>query len=362
MENNVLQVAPFNRFVLNYYKASETELKFLYESYKIMLSLISDHVAAEREITLEPLNNAVLILYLLHDYVYRQDLASAPLYKLADDELFMSRFLNTVIDKYTSLTSFKYEHDKLLSRYSMPVSSLTLYLNFILITLKNLSIEHENSILLKLLQKAFLYVETSLGLLTNGFESEAISLWRSLHELEAILILLTDEDVLKLYTRHLTYSAAFNKLLPKEEGDAVFIEIKEEMRKLGLRSKDTKRFIEYGFIRAHHDFSAENNFTFKFGVQTLAGLERYHHDYKLASEIAHSSPLYFMQSKLHLTVTVLTLLYETFLRLETIFHEFYLATADPETELYYTEVRSRYLNDIIAILKREKLNLNNPSN
>lgn len=362
MNNKVLTEQAFNRFVLNYYRADQAELTFLYNCYKEMLGLITAHVASEKEIMLEPLNNGVLILYLLHDYVYRQNLENVQLYNLADDEIFMSRFLNTVIDKYTSLTSFKYEHDKLLSRYSMPVSSLTLYLNFILITLKNLSIEHEHSILLKLLQKAFLYVETSLGLLTNGFESEAISLWRSLHELEAILILLTDENVLKVYTRHLQYSAAFNKLLPKEEGDAIFVEIKSEMKKLGLKSKDTKRFIEYGFIRAHKNFSAENNLTFKYGLQKLAGLERYHQDYQLASELAHSSPLLLLQSKRHLTVTVLTLLYETFLRLETIFDEFYLATAVPETEPYYTEVRSRYLNDIIAILNREKLNLNKPSN
>lgn len=355
---NQWELVKFSAFARQFMQFSAEELTFLYESYITIIEIIEIHLEAEHDLKFSFVNNEILILYLLHDFIYRQELLGQSLVLFKDNELEISRFLNSVTDKYTSLTSFKYTHDKLLSRYSMPISSLSLYLNFILVTLQNLTKKHERSLLLKLLQKSFIYAETISELLVSGFEAEALGQWRSLFELEAILALLTDENVLALYERHLTYSAAFSKLLNKEVTDEIFVEIKSEMAKLGLKSKDTKRFIEYGFIRAHKDFTSDNNFTFKYGIQQLAGLERYAEAYQLASEVAHSSPLFLLQSKAHLTVTVLTLVYETFLRLEELFFALYQATATAEEKTYYQQIRAIYLSDITRILNREKKKLN----
>ncbi len=355
----VLDKTKFSEFILSFYEFSEEEVAFLFTSYEGLITLIKGHLELQPNLNLAQFDNGRLIFYLLHDFVYRKQLINVPLNVLIDDEQFMTRFLNSVLDKYTSLTNYKYEHDKLLSRYSMPISTLAVYVNFILLTLDNAVSAHKNSYIVKLLKKAFVYTQTISELLVNGLESEALSVWRSLHEVEAILILISDKNTLKSYEKHLTYSAAFHKMLPKAQSDEIFVQIKAEMKALGLKSKDTKKYIEYGFISAHPSFKSEINlFNFKAGLQALAGLSSYDAYYKLASELAHSSPVSFFHGKKALTLVALVLVYETFLRLEQLFHRIYLAFATPQELAYYEHIRAMYLADIkqILLLNKHKLN------
>ena len=58
------------------------------------------------------------------------------------------------------------------------------------------------------------------------------------------------------------------------------------MKDLKLKSKDTKRFIEYGWLLAHNDFDLYiHKFNFRDGVQTLAGLNHKRDIYQIASEV-----------------------------------------------------------------------------
>lgn len=349
----------FNEFVLSLTQFNDEEMTFLYVSYEGLITLLAGHLELQPDLNLARFDNAQLIFYLLHDFIYRKQLIKTPLDELVSDDHFMTRFLNSVVDKYTSLTNYKYEHDKLLSRYSMPISTLAVYVNFILVTLDNALKAHKNNYVVKLLKKAFVYTQTIIELLVNGLESEALSLWRSLHEVEAILILLNDKNTLLSYQKHLTYSAAFHKMFAKTKNDEIFVAIKTEMQALGLKSKDTKKYIEYGFISAHPAFNRERYlFNFKNGLQALAGLSSYDNYYKLASELAHNSPVSFLHDKQELTLVALVLVYETFLRLEQLFHRIYLAVASTQELEYYEHIRAMYLVDLkqILLINKHKLN------
>lgn len=138
-----------------------------------------------------------------------------------------------------------------------------------------------------------------LRMLNLDLASEAYSNWRTLHEAECVIKLLVDggKPLQDVYLRHLTYNNAFRGgLYSKEETDAIFVEIKENMAKHGLKSKDMKKYIEYGWLYSCKTFKEEDvnyKLNFRNGLQLAAGLEEYNSWYEMASEIAHSSPIFF---------------------------------------------------------------------
>ena len=138
-----------------------------------------------------------------------------------------------------------------------------------------------------------------LRMLNLDLASEGYSNWRTLHEAECVIKLLVEggEPLQKVYLRHIDYNSAFrNGLSSKEETDKIFVEIKANMAKHGLKSKDMKKYIEYGFLYACKTYDESNvdyKLNFRNGLQKAARLEEYNSWYEMASEMAHSSPIFF---------------------------------------------------------------------
>ena len=156
-----------------------------------------------------------------------------------------------------------------------------------------------------------------LGLLTDGYETEAYASWRTLHECECALILLEKygDPLINRYLIHMQYGIVFKKEdLSDERGNKIFADMKEEMRKYDLKSKDIKKFIEYGWLYYIPGVEQDETFKLNFrdGLEKLAGLSMYSERYEMSSEIIHSTPMLIYSNKEYFYFVTLLSLYESF--------------------------------------------------
>ena len=342
--------------LLRFYKIPESaEDEVLYNLYIETVELLTLHHHTFENIPYINLDHQRLILQLIHDYDFRmRGLNFEERRSLLKDELFHNKLINVVVDKYGSSAIFKYDSGTYLTPFSMEISTINVYLNFIMLKLGSIPRHNKaTELYAELLTSAFSYVLTITELLVRGFEKEALATWRSLHELEATLLLIQDEKVLAQYNQHILYALAFNKLIAQAESDKVFIEIKAKMKDLKLKSKDTKRFIEYGWLLAHNDFDLNiHKFNFRDGVQTLAGLNHKRNIYQVASEVTHSSPLTLFTKRHYFLSIALENLYSSFLTIEALFAAFYIKNTTKNEAEFYEVTRSIYLEDINFVKDR----------
>ena len=345
----------FRRLLRHYNVPESIEDNILYDLYSESVELLVAHHETFDNIPYVNLDHQRLILHLIHDYNYRmRNLELNTRLELLKNDLFHNKLINVVVDKYGSSAFFKYDSGTYLTPFSMEISTINVYLNFIMLKLPLLPLENRRmELFAELLRNAFSYIHTITELLVRGFEKEAFATWRSLHELEATLLLIQDDKMLKAYEQHILYSLAFNKLVPKAECDRIFVEIKTKMKELNLKSKDTKRFIEYGWLLAHQAFDLNiHKFNFRDGVQTIAKLEDRREVYKLASEVTHSSPVALFTNRRHFLAMVLDNLYTTFLRIEALFAELYVQNVEKSEVDFYKIARDIYLEDIKLVQSR----------
>ena len=211
-----------------------------------------------------------------------------------------------------------------------------------------------------ILMKCIKISKCTLELLTNGFEAEAFSTWRTLHETECVLRILIKykKPVITSYLKHLTYSLAYRKLIKNpDRTNEIFEEIKKEMKVYNLKSKDMKKYIEYGYLLAIDEFKLEDNYKLNFrdGVEKMAGLENYSKLYEYSSEIAHSSPLMIYSNEQSLFHLTLISLYEVFFRIEQIFSSHLLSlNENKEFKERYLKMRQVYYYILVNIYNKEK--------
>ncbi|MFA6830511.1 MAG: DUF5677 domain-containing protein [Bacilli bacterium] len=164
----------------------------------------------------------------------------------------------------------------------------------------------------------------SLGLYPDSFVS-----WRTLHESECILSLLISggDKVRYSYVKHIAFNNAYRNqsYFSKEALDQSFEVIKSEMRQHDLKSKDMKKFIEYGYLYDHPLFDANDptlKLNFRDGLERLAGLSEYSKVYEGASEIAHSSSAFFYVNDDFCRDLSLSLTYQSAIRIFNLYVSF----------------------------------------
>ena len=307
-----------------------------------------------------PINSVVLILYIVNEYGYYLEGHNVKSDDIKDDEQIMSQIVSVSLDKYFTNEHLNFKNQSIVSKYSPVISTLDVYLNFILGVLKRYPKNNpQETLLLDMTYKGFSMAKAISELLVDGFETEAFSLWRTLHETECILTLLhkNGDPAIKSYLKHIDYALAYRGVLSsKEETDKVFVDIKSEMAALSLKSKDMKKFIEYGWLSAIPDFDKDIEFKFNFrdGVERLSGLHNYSKMYEMASEIAHSSPLLIYSRPFYYLHLTILLLYESFFRLEILFADFYLSRISKEEANRYMALRNLYYRGIQSLYEKEK--------
>lgn len=278
--------------------------------------------------------------------------------ELVGEDNYLSFIVSVALDKYYTNEHLAYQSGKLTSRFSPFMSTLDLYLNFILGMLSRYKKNDPNqTLIVDIMSKGFSIAKCVATLLEGGFETEAFSTWRTLHENECILAVLVKHGVKAIqgYLTHMRYAAAFRGAIEsKEATDAVFVEIKSNMREAGLKSKDMKRFIEYGWL---YSISGETpkeevKLNFRDGVQAAAGLSQYSKVYEMSSEIAHSSPLLIYSRKNYVFHVALLNLYESFFRLEKIFSTIYMSSIQEEERKRYAQMRQLYFGELLSAYKQ----------
>ena len=265
-----------------------------------------------------------------------------------------------VADKYLSLSLFNYQEQKIMNKYLPPISTLNLYLNFILNILNNYNQNEPHKTLIRdLLARSTSIARCILSLLVDGYVTEAYATWRTLHECECTLVLLEKygDPLIKRYLRHMEYGYAFKagKDHPEQTSE-IFKEIKDGMARHDLKSKDMKKYIEYGWLYAIDEFKSNPDYklNFKDGLEKISGVKGYGESYNLSSEIVHATPMLIYPNKDYFYYVTLLSLYEAFFRLESSFVSLFTKHISKESLDAYANMRNIYYSHIRTIYLREK--------
>ena len=355
-------------YISNMQVGVELDPDYLYDVYEMANEFIAALDEQNVQIEVKEVNQFELLLYCVGEYYYSiSHLSKEEIENFKKNEDYPSSMASVAADKYLSLSLFNHVERKLANRFVPTASSLNIYLNFMLNIVKGYKKNDPQSTLISdLLMKSLTISRSILEQLLNGYETEAFSSWRTLHECECTLILLDKygEPLINKYLRHMNFGLAFNDSIPdKEKQDQIFHEMKEEMRGYGLKSKDIRKYIEYGWLYEivdPHDETFKLNF--RDGLEKLAGLEMYSKRYEISSEIIHSTPLLIYSNKEYFYYMTLLSLYESFFRLEKVFVSLFSKRVNPEQMAQYEEMRKVYYSQLVVIHKRELNEFRNKQN
>ena len=140
-----------------------------------------------------------------------------------------------------------------------------------------------------LFKKAMVTIKSVIHLLAAGNSCDAVILWRHLHELECVLIVLCTkgEDLFFRYIKHMDYFDMEGN--PRAED--LQQRLSEECKAFGVKERNA--FINYGWLEYvdgfREGFGKEYRLNFKDGLQKIAGLSARHAAYASASKILHPS-------------------------------------------------------------------------
>ena len=335
------------------------DLDYVIDVYEMANEAIEILQSENQQIEVKDINQYDLLFYCVGEYFYSiSNLREDEIEKFKSNEEFPSSMASVAADKYLSLSIFNHVETKLANRFLPPASSLNMYINFMLNIVKGYKKNDPQSTLISdLLMKSLTISRCILEQLLNGYETEAFSSWRTLHECECTLILLDKygEPLINNYLKHMNFGFAFNgSIKDKERQDKVFYDMKEEMRGLGLKSKDIRKYIEYGWL---YPIVPEGDETFKLnfrdGLEKLAGLSSYAKRYEISSEIIHSTPLLIYSNKEYFYYMTLLSLYESFFRLERVFVSLFSKRVSQDQMQKYLQMQRVYYSQLVIIHKRE---------
>src|SRR5574344_1130493 len=360
MEENRISLEQFQALLKDLGAASRPDEAFLYQCFIDALDSSSSLREQSPIIAHMPINPVQLTLYLLFEHQFYLDChPEAKLEAIEKDESYEQVLISVALDKYFTNEHLSYRSGSFVTRFAPEISTMNLYLNFILGMLSRYKQgDPKETLVVDILQKGFSMAKCIVDLLTNGFETEAFSTWRTLHENESILYVLVTygKPVIDDYLTHLRYAVAFRGGFNKEETDATFVEIKENMKKIGLKSKDMKRYIEYGWLLSVPGVNDNPDFKLNFrdGVERCAGLRDLSKVYEMSSEIAHSSPLLIYSRKNYFYLVTMINLYQSFFRLEKVFSSLYLSSAPEADKNQYLAMRKLYYDELLTVYAYEK--------
>ena len=140
-----------------------------------------------------------------------------------------------------------------------------------------------------LFKKSMITIKSVINLLAAGNSCDAVILWRHLHELECVLIVLNtkDDELFFQYLKHMEY---FN-MESSPNAEELGRRLSEECKAFGVKERNA--FINYGWMAHIPEFregiGKEYRLNFKEGLQKFAGQSARHAAYSSASKILHPS-------------------------------------------------------------------------
>ena len=353
---------------------SEEIFKEIYQTYNfkedIELETYNLFLKIQEELNKRLINKnqtyskTVLAKYLLEEVNFNlNSFIKKPIKNVMKETFFQNQIIATVFDKFFFNELNPYHAISLVNKESPSISTMELYLNFIMNRLEVIKKNNEQKdILADMMSKAFLMFKSVNYLLINGSETEAFATWRTIHELECVIKVIFDNQyIIPIYLQHMVYNNAFrDEFEDKVAQQAIIDDLKTHMKEHDLKSKDMKKYIEYGWLYAVKDIEKKEGFKLNFrnGLELAASLESYSQDYEMSSEVAHSSPLLIYSNKIFFKNVTILRSYESFLRLEEIFYS-YLKSYKNIDSSSYEKMRKRYLGIVKNVLNSEISSLKN---
>ncbi len=357
---NILNKDQFTRVIDSLSLGQPVDKDTLFNIYETTSEAIQNLVDSNILGGIRNVNPLEIIYYCLGEYTYtNQGRTEEERQKMAQDERYIASMASVASDKYLSLSMFNHVERKLANKYIPPVSSINLYLNFMLNILQSYKKnDPKTTLITDLLMKSVSISRSILGLLIDGYETQAFATWRTLHECECTLLVLDKygDPMINRYLIHMQYGIVFKKEdLSDEHGNKIFADMKEEMRALDLKSKDIKKYIEYGWLYSVPGVKEDETFKLNFrdGLEKIAGLSAYSSRYEMSSEIIHSTPMLIYSNKEYFFFITLLSLYESFFRLEKVFMSLFAKHVSKEQMDRYLAMRNVYYAQLVNIHKRE---------
>jgi hypothetical protein len=358
--NNKVNKEEFTKLIERLDPAHLSEVDFLYGVYEDTFDGILE-INQVNSLGLKiNINSMDLIYYLLGEFSYStRGFNLEAIKRFENNENIRDTMTSVIADKYLSLSLYNHNETKLTNRYLPPISSIELYINLMLNIVSRYERNNPNStLIIDLLTKSLSIARCTLNLLCDGYETEALTMWRTLHECECILILLEKyQDVaINAYLKHMEYGLVYkDAFIDKDKQNALFNQMKQEMNEIGLKSKDMKKYIEYGWMLAIPETKNIQDFKLNFrdGLETLAGLHQYSQIYMTSSEILHSTPLLIYSNKKYFYYLTILNLYESFFRIEEVFRTLFFSKVSDEGKQKYLEMKKMYFAQLINIHTRE---------
>ena len=193
------------------------DIDYIFDVYEMANEVIELLDKQTSQIEVKEVNQFDLVLYSVGEYFYSvSNLKEEDIKKFKENEDYQSTIASVVADKYLSLSIFNHVEKKLANRFLPPASSLNMYINFMLNIVKGYKKNDPQSTLISdLLMKSLTISRCILENLLSGYETEAFSSWRTLHECECTLILLDKygEPLINKYLRHMNFGLAFNNTI-----------------------------------------------------------------------------------------------------------------------------------------------------
>lgn len=342
---------------------SSLDKDFIFEIYDLAMEAISQLADMAPFETIVNVNSLEIIEYCIGEFLYSIVVRSPEqIDEFIKNENIKASMASIVADKYISLSKLQHKERRIANSYFPPISSLSVYINFTLNILQKYNKNDPASTLITdLLMKSLSIAKCALSLLVDGFETEAFSSWRTLHECECTLMLLEHfgGPLINRYLKHMQYGIAFKDVMEnKDKQTEIFNQMKDEMKQYDLKSKDIKKFIEYGWLYAIPEVGKDSTFKLNFrdGLEKVAGLSMYNSRYEMSSEIIHSTPMLIYSNRDYFYYITLLSLYESFFRLEKIFVSLFAKEVSPEQMKRYEAMRNVYYSQLVNIHKRESVN------
>lgn len=140
-----------------------------------------------------------------------------------------------------------------------------------------------------LFKKSMVTIKSVINLLAAGNSCDAVILWRHLHELECVLIVLCTkgEGLFFQYIKHMEYF----DMEGNPRAEELQQRLSEECKVFGVKERNA--FVNYGWLEYvdgfREGFGKEYRLNFKDGLQKIAGQSSRHAAYASASKILHPS-------------------------------------------------------------------------
>jgi len=294
--------------------------------YKKIIADASVKAALVKNVGIYDTINYICAEHKFHLALVKKDMIEA----FENDENYFNQLTNIVLDKMVINEFDNVESRAVISKYSVEISVLEMYINKIFHLIGSLPIDNNNAkhrLETDIFAKCFLLLKSTLNQLCEGLETEAMSAWRTFHELFCVLCVIhkSNEDVSKAYYRHLRYGAySRGEITNEKEIEEIQAMMEQDMLALEVKKANKEKFINYGWIHwAYKTYKDEEvKMNFLGGLQKVAEQTDYKKYYELSSDVTHSTPLLVYANKNFFTKTTLKITYESFFRIETLLLDF----------------------------------------